>query len=126
MSSISVVVLMAQSWGSCWFGATGQTLKDSPQPHCVLDVGVAELEALVQQAGLDEVDFHAVDALRLSVVDDDLDAVALEHLIAVGEVVGVVDDVGEAGASALLGADAQPTPCPRFASMLLTCWRRRR
>jgi len=71
-----------------------------------LHVGVAEAEGLVQ-ALLHEVDFGAVDVAEAGAIDDDLDALILEHDVVGGDLVGIVHDVGKTRAAGLLDRQAQ-------------------
>src|SRR5512145_1064420 len=81
-------------------------VKGFPAPAFVLDLGVPELEALVQTlAGV--VELGAVDELQALRIDDDLDAVALEREVVGIHLVGELELVGEAGAARGAHADAQ-------------------
>src|SRR5262245_29499513 len=71
-----------------------------------LDVGILEAKRLVQ-ALLDEIDHGAVDVLQALGVDDHLDATVLEHDVLLTDLLGVVHDVGEAGAAGLLDSESQ-------------------
>src|SRR5687767_10312916 len=58
-----------------------------------LDVGITEAERLVQ-ALADEIHLGAIEKGEALAVDDDLDAMVLEHQVGALHVIGIVDDVG--------------------------------
>src|SRR6185437_3940114 len=76
-----------------------------PAAALPFDIGVAEAERLVE-ALLDEIHGSAVDQRQAFRIDADLDASVLEHEVPGIDLVGVVHDVGEAGAARL----AHPQP----------------
>src|SRR5688500_10176897 len=59
-----------------------------------LGLRIAEAKCLVQ-ALLHEVHFGAIDVVEAVAVDDDLDAVVLEHHVVGAHVVGIVHDIRE-------------------------------
>src|SRR6185503_15850745 len=71
-----------------------------------LDVGVAELERLVEPV-FDEVDLGAVDELQAIGRHDDLYPPLLEHDVALGHAVRVIDRIGPAVAAATPHSDAE-------------------
>src|SRR5690606_1500374 len=73
------------------------------------DVRVAEAERLVQPF-FDEIDLRAVDEPEALLVHHDLDPAVFENDVFGLDLVGVIDDVGEAVAAGLAHSHAQPQP----------------
>ena len=86
----------------------------------VLHVRVVELEAFVQPFAC-EVEFGAVEIGEALRIDNDLHAVALEHLVFGREFVHILELVREARAAGRAHAQAQPTPLPRRSDTSATC-----
>src|SRR4026209_664489 len=76
-----------------------------------LDVGVAELERLVEPV-FDEVDLGAVDELEILCSHDDLHPRLLEHDVALGHAVRVIHRIGPALAAATPHSDAESHAAP--------------
>src|SRR5688500_4108633 len=93
-------------------------VKGFPAPAFVLDLRVPELEALVQAlAGV--VELGAVDVLQALLVDQHLDAVALELEVLGVRLVGELELVGEPGAARGANAHAQAQPLAALGEGLL-------
>ncbi len=69
-------------------------------------VGIVELEALVE-ALLDEIQLGAIQMDQALGIDNDLDALLLEHLILIGQFINELKHVGQTGAAGGFDAEAQ-------------------
>ena len=95
-------------------------MKLSPQPHSPLMLGFWKRKASFSPC-LTKSTIGAVDELQAHGIDEHLDAPVLEHQVVGLRIIGVVDDVGEAGAAGLAHAQsAGRSPCPRAARKVLT------
>jgi len=74
------------------------------------DVWILETEGLIQ-AIFDEIDLGAVNELQCVGVDHDLHAPVLENDVIGAEFLGVIDNVGVAGAAGLGNTQPEPYAC---------------